>query len=159
MANNTQLLSLSAYDPKNVKLYLGGERVFGFAADTKITVSRNTDNIMVLTGVDGEASGALSRDRSGVMTISLQNTSKFNETLSIWQRQADTTGLIWFPILLEGSQGPSISSVACIQRQPDLTYGSEVQQLDWELYVLDCWYAPSAASGIVGAVGSMFGVV
>ena len=156
--SNTQLLSLQAYDPKNVKLYLGGQRVFGFAADTKISVSRNSDNNMVLIGTDGEASGALSRDRSGVMTVSLQNTSKFNETLSIWQRQADVTGLIWFPILLEGSQGPSISSMACIQRQPDLTYGSEVQQLDWELFVLDCWYAPTAATGIAGAVGSMFGI-
>jgi len=155
---NTQLLSLQAYDPKKVKLYLGGLRVFGFAADTKITVSRNSDNIMVHTGTDGEASGALSRDRSGVMTISLQNTSSFNETFSLWQRQADTTGLIWFPVLLEGSQGPSISSMGCIQRQPDLEYGSEVGQLDWEIYVLDCWYAPSAASGVVGAVGSMFGI-
>lgn len=156
--SNTQLLSLQAYDPKKVKLYLGGLRVFGFAADTKITVSRNNDNIMVHTGTDGEASGALSRDRSGIMTISLQNTSAFNQTFSVWQRQADATGAIWFPVLLEGSQGPSISSVGCIQRQPDLEYGSEIGQLDWEIYILDCWYAPSAASGIIGNIGGMTGI-
>jgi hypothetical protein len=121
---STQLLSLQAYDPKNVKLYLGGVRAYGFAPDTKITVSRNSDNIMTMTGTDGEASAALSRDRSGVLTLSLQNASGFNDYLSAWQKQADATGLVWFPILLEGSQGPTIASFANIQRQPDLTHGS-----------------------------------
>ena len=82
---STQLLSLQAYDPKNVKLYLGGVRAYGFASDTKITVSRNSDNIMTMTGTDGEASAALSRDRSGVLTLSLQNASGFNDYLSAWQ--------------------------------------------------------------------------
>ena len=156
---STQLLSLQAYDPKNVKLYLGGVRAYGFAPDTKITVSRNSDNIMTMTGTDGEASAALSRDRSGVLTLSLQNTSGYNDYLSAWQKQADATGLVWFPILLEGSQGPTIASFANIQRQPDLTYGSEVGQLDWELFVLDCWYAPSTAAGVLGAAAGFLGIV
>ncbi|WBF79437.1 hypothetical protein BNCALIDO_00047 [Aeromonas phage vB_AdhM_TS9] len=155
---STQLLSLYAFDPLKCKLYLGGQRVFGYAADTKITISRNSDNIMVLTGTDGEASAALSRDRSAVMTVSLQNTSKFNETLALWQRQADSTGLVWFPVLLEGSQGPSINTMGCIQRQPDYTVGSEIQQLDWEFYILDAWLAPTVEAGILGSVGSMFGI-
>lgn len=156
---STQLLSLQAYDPKNVKLYLGGVRAYGFAADTKITVSRNSDNIMTVTGTDGEASAALSRDRSGVLTVSLQNTSTFNEYLSGWQKQADATGYVWFPILLEGSQGPTIASFANIQRQPDLEYGSEIGTLSWELYVLDCWYAPSTSTGVLGGAASFLGIV
>lgn len=158
MPSNTQLLSLQAYDPYKCKLYVGGQRVFGFMDDTKITVSRNNDNITVLTGTDGEASAALSRDRSGVLTVSLQSTSKFNETLAIWQRQADSTGLIWFPVLLEGSQGPSINTVGCIQKQPDLTYGSEINGLDWELYLLDCWLAPTTEAALIGSIGSMTGI-
>ena len=156
---STQLLSLQAYDPKNVKLYLGGVRAYGFAPDTKITVSRNSDNIMTMTGTDGEASAALSRDRSGVLTLSLQNASGFNDYLSAWQKQADATGLVWFPILLEGSQGPTIASFANIQRQPDLTYGSEIGTLEWELYVLDCWYAPSTATGVLGGAAGFLGIV
>ena len=156
---STQLLSLQAYDPKNVKLYLGGVRAYGFAPDTKITVSRNSDNIMTMTGTDGEASAALSRDRSGVLTLSLQNTSGFNDYLSAWQKQADATGLVWFPILLEGSQGPTIASFANIQRQPDLTYGSEGGTLDWELYIVDCWYAPSTSTGVLGGAAGFLGIV
>lgn len=157
--SNTQILNLTgAYDPKNVKLYIGGQRVYGFAADTKITVSRNGDNIMTVTGVDGEASASLNRDRSGIMTVSLQNTSKFNDYLSAFQRQADSTGLVWLPILLEGSQGPSISSFCNISAQPDLSYGAEVGQLDWSFYVLDCWYAPSSDSSLVGAAASFLGI-
>lgn len=156
---STQLLSLQAYDPKNVKLYLGGVRAYGFAPDTKITVSRNSDNIMTMTGTDGEASAALSRDRSGVLTLSLQNTSGYNDYLSAWQKQADATGLVWFPILLEGSQGPTIASFANIQRQPDLTYGSEIGTLEWELYILDCWYAPSTTTGVLGGAAGFLGIV
>ena len=71
----TQILTPYAYDPKKVKLYLMQQRVTGFAADTKIVVSRNEDNIYPHVGVDGEMSAALSRNQSGVMTVSLQNTS------------------------------------------------------------------------------------
>lgn len=153
----TDILTPYAYDPKKVRLYLMGQRVTGFAADTKIVVSRNEDNIYPHVGVDGEMSAALSRNQSGVMTVSLQNTAAWNAYLSDWQKQASITGLVFFPVLLEGSQGPGISTVGWIQKQPDLTYGAEVGQLDWEIGVLDCWLnkdnIESAMMGLAGLTG------
>lgn len=153
----TDILTPYAYDPKKVRLYLMGQRVTGFAADTKITVSRNEDNIYPHVGVDGEMSAALSRNQSGVMTVSLQNTAAWNAYLSDWQKQASITGLVFFPVLLEGSQGPGISTIGWIQKQPDLTYGTEVAQLDWEIGVLDCWLnkdnIDSAMMGLAGLTG------
>lgn len=158
MALNTKILTPFAYDPQAVKLYIGGQKVYGYAADTKITVARNEDNIIPHMGVDGELSSALSRNRSGVMTVSLQNTSGWNANLALWQRQADSTGLIYFPVQLTGSQGPSISSIGWIQKQPDLTYGTEVGQLDWEIGVLDCWYANDELSSVLGGLAGLTGI-
>ena len=38
----TAILTPFAYDPKKVRLYLMTQRVTGYAADTKIVVSRNS---------------------------------------------------------------------------------------------------------------------
>ncbi|QPI14605.1 hypothetical protein GECvBMG_gp061c [Salmonella phage GEC_vB_MG] len=154
---DTAILTPYAYDPKKVKLYLMTQRVTGFAADTKIVVARNEDNIIPHMGVDGELSAALSRNQSGVITVSLQNTASWNGNLANWQKQASITGLIFFPVLLEGSQGMGLSTIGWIQRQPDLTYGTEVGQMDWEIGILDAWLSPdtlaSSGFGLAGLSG------
>lgn len=155
---STQILTAFAYDPLKVRLFIGTERAYGFAPDSKLTVSRNQDNIIPHMGVDGELSVALSRDRSGVMTVNLQNTSGFNKYLMNWQRQADVTGLVFLPVQLEGSQGPSISTIGWIQKQPDLEYTSEISDLSWEIGLLDAWYAPDQISSFVSSVGSFTGI-
>ena len=155
----TAILTPFAYDPKKVRLYLMTQRVTGYAADTKIVVSRNEDNIIPHVGVDGELSAALSRNQSGVMTVSLQNTATWNAYLANWQKQASVTGLIFFPGQLEGRQGPSISTIGWIQRQPDLTYGTEVGQLDWEIGILDAWLSPDGLSGALAGLGGLAGIV
>lgn len=155
----TAILTPFAYDPKKVRLYLMTQRVTGFAADTKIVVSRNEDNVIPHVGTDGELSAALSRNQSGVLTVSLQNTATWNAYLANWQKQASVTGLIFFPVQLEGSQGPSINTVGWIQRQPDLTYGTEVGQLDWEIGILDAWLAPDGISGALAGLGGLAGII
>ncbi|AXN57734.1 structural protein [Serratia phage vB_SmaM-Kashira] len=156
---NTKVLTWEAYDPQKVILYMLGQKVSGYAADTKIVVSRNNDHLTPHMGVDGELSLALSRDRSGVMTVSLQNTAAWNGYLAQWQKQVDVTGRALFPVQLEGSQGLSINTFGWIQRQPDLTYGSTVEQMDWEIGLLDAWLAPDNMQGVVAGIGGLIGAV
>ncbi|QEQ94911.1 hypothetical protein pEaSNUABM56_00112 [Erwinia phage pEa_SNUABM_56] len=156
---DTAILTPYAYDPKKVRLYLMTQRVTGFAADTKIVVARNEDNIIPHMGVDGELSAALSRNQSGVLTVSLQNTSKWNGYFSSWQKQASITGLIFFPVLLEGSQGLGLSTIGWIQRQPDLTYGTEVGQMDWEIGILDAWLSSDSLTATGFGLAGLAGIV
>lgn len=158
MLNSTKILTFNAYDPVKTILFMFGQRVSGFAADTKIVIARNNDNIMPHIGVDGEISSALSRDQSGVLTVSLQNTAAWNGYLAQWQKQASVTGLIYFPVQVEGSQGLSLNTVGWIQRQPDLTYGSEVGQMDWEIGILDAWLSPDNLQGWVGNIAGLVGL-
>ncbi len=156
---DTAILTPYAYDPKKVKLYLMTQRVTGFAADTKIVVARNEDNIIPHMGVDGELSAALSRNQSGVMTVSLQNTASWNGNFANWQKQASITGLIFFPVLLEGSQGMGLSTIGWIQKQPDLTYGTEVGQMDWEIGILDAWLSPDTLSSTGFGLAGLTGII
>lgn len=154
---DTKVLTYLAYDPQKVVLYMLGQKVSGYAADTKIVITRNNDHLTPHMGVDGELSLALSRDRSGVMTVSLQNTAQWNNYLAQWQKQVDVTGAALFPVQVEGSQGLSLVTVGWIQRQPDLTYGAEVAQMDWEIGLLDAWLAPDASQGTVAALAGLVG--
>lgn len=156
---DTAILTPYAYDPKKVRLYLMTQRVTGFAADTKIVVARNEDNIIPHMGVDGELSAALSRNQSGVMTVSLQNTATWNGYFANWQKQASITGLIFFPVLLEGSQGMGLSTIGWIQKQPDLTYGTEVGQMDWEIGILDAWLSPDTLSSTGFGLAGLAGII
>ncbi|AEZ66389.1 DUF3277 family protein [Pectobacterium atrosepticum] len=158
MLNQSKILTLQAYDPAKVLVFIGGQRVSGFAADTKIVITRNNDNISVHAGVDGEISNALSRDNTGVMTLSLQNTAKWNGYLAQWQRQANVTGLIYLPVQVEGSQGLSLNTIGWIQKQPDLSYGTEVGQMDWEIGVLDAWLSPDQIQGIAAGITGLLGL-
>jgi hypothetical protein len=159
MLNASQIITDVAYDPKKVLLFMMGQRVSGFAADTKIAITRNNDNIMPHVGVDGEISAALSRDQSGVLTVSLQNTAVWNGYFAQWQKQASITGRVFFPVQVEGSQGLSLNTIGWIQRQPDLTYGTEVGQMDWEIGILDAWLSPDNLQGVLNNVGGLVGIV
>lgn len=158
MLNQSKILTLQAYDPAKVLVFIGGQKVSGFAADTKIVISRNNDNITPHVGVDGEVSVAQSRDNSGVMTLSLQNTANWNGYLAQWQRQANVTGLVYLPVQVEGSQGLSLNTIGWIQKQPDLSYGSEVGQMDWEIGVLDAWLSPDQIQGVAAGVTGLLGL-
>ena len=91
--------------------------------------------------------------------VSLQNTSSWNGYFSAWQKQAAITGLVFFPVLLEGSQGLGLSTIGWIQRQPDLTYGSEVGQMDWEIGILDAWLSSDSLSATGFGLAGLAGII
>lgn len=155
------ILTPIAYDPLKVKLYLGGSLITGYAPDTMLEIERTEDNIHVTVGVQGDVSTALSRNHFGTITIHLENTSPSHEALLVWQQQADVTGLVWFPVILQGSQAPSLDSMGFIQKQPNLTYGSSVGTMTWTIGILDAWLRQgdlSTAAGIFSQVADITGI-
>lgn len=147
------ILTPVAYDPLKVKLYLGGTLVTGYAADTMLEIERTDDNIHTTVGVQGDISTALSRNHFGTITIHLQNSSPTHAALLIWQQQADISGLVWFPVILQGSQAPSLDGFGFIQKQPNLTYGTTVGTMSWVIGISDAWLRQGDLSTAVG-IGS-----
>ena len=149
------LLTTVAYDAAKVKLYLGGLRIKGFAEGTKITVSRNNDLVTPLVGTDGEVSLALSRNRTGTMTVNLQATSESNEWLTTFARQADTTGIVSMPMIIEGSQTAYMTGICWLQSFPEVEYGSEVSTYAWTFGILDAWFSFDSGPSLGNAIGSV----
>ncbi len=131
------LTGVMAYDPSNITLSLGGWEPYGFASDTKIVVSKSNDIINPYGGTDGDVSLALSRNRMGTMTISLQRTSEANEVLSTYAQTMYSTRQVAFPVYLEDPRGYYISTIGWIQSQPDDTMGDTITTNDWVIGLKD----------------------
>ncbi len=131
------LTGVMAYDPSNITLSLGGWEPYGFASDTKIVISKSNDIINPYGGTDGDVSLALSRNRMGTMTISLQRTSGANEVLSTYAQTMYSTRQVAFPVYLEDPRGYYISTIGWIQSQPDDTMGDTITTNDWVIGLKD----------------------
>ena len=131
------LTGVMAYDPSSITLSLGGWEPYGFASDTKIVISKSNDIINPYGGTDGDVSLALSRNRMGTMTISLQRTSEANEVLSTYAQTMYSTRQVAFPVYLEDPRGYYISTIGWIQSQPDDTMGDTITTNDWVIGLKD----------------------
>lgn len=125
----------------------------GFSPDTKITLSRNNDIVLPKVGVDGDVSLALSRDRTASMTINLMGPSETNQYLSLFARQADTTGIVTLPIIIEGSSGaPYFTGIGWLQSIPEVSYGAEVPDLAWVFGILNGFWSFDSSTSLLGSV-------
>lgn len=149
------LTGVWAYDPSEVILSLGGWEPWGFASDTKIVVSKSNDLINPYSGTDGDVSLALSRNRLGTLTMSLQRTSPANEVLSAYSQLMYSTRQVAFSVYLEDPRGYYISTIGWIQSQPDDTIGDTIQENQWVIGLKDATLLRSTAGVGVNALNSI----
>lgn len=131
------LTGYGAYDPEAVTLLIGGYAPTGFAADTKITITKAAELIAPYVGVDGDVSLAIDRNTIGTMSIHLQNTSPSNVVIAAFARVASTTGVVAFPVMLIDPQGAKMVTNGWIQSQPEMTVGSTVGVMSWVIGLQD----------------------
>ena len=149
----------NAFDPRHVECLIGGVEPYDFAEDTKIVINKAEDLIIPKSGVDGSTAFSVNTNTLGTCTLSLMNTSKFNQTLMIWlaeltKLEADL--VYFFPFYLKDpSNGLGIETYGWVQTQPDFTVGTEVGQLDWVIGLADARYkmfdGQSGVEGIAAA--------
>lgn len=149
------LTGVMAYDPSNITLSLGGWQPYGFASDTKIVISKSNDIINPYAGTDGDVSLALSRNRMGTMTISLQRTSGANEILATYAQTMYSTREVAFSVYLEDPRGYYISTIGWIQSQPDDTMGDTIQTNDWVIGLKDASLLRNSATAALSTLNSI----
>jgi len=69
------------YDPKQVSQTAAGSIIEGFAEGEMISVDRNEDSANLSIGSKGEGTRAVTNNRSGRVTLTLQQTSPSNGVL------------------------------------------------------------------------------
>lgn len=123
------------YDPAEVSLICGGAIISGFADDEFISVERNEQAYTRSSGADGEGTRSKSNDRSGLITLTLKQTSESNDVLSGFALADELNNGGTFPFLMKDNNGTTLhaSEVTWVQKMPASARAKEAGEVTWVL--------------------------
>jgi len=126
---------VKTYDPKNVYVIFGGIPIGGFTTDNGISVSRNSDTFETIRGIGGVVSRKKKLDQSGIIKLSLAQTSLSNDVLSGFALLDEkvNSGILPFAILDVSSKSVYLTAFAWVKRYVDAEYGSGLSARVWEI--------------------------
>lgn len=127
-------MSLRTFDPKEVSVILGEYIIRGFS-DDMISVVRDNPAWEMVIGSDGESTRVKSNDRSGTITITLQQSSPSNDDLSTLALADELSNTGLRPFYMKDSLGTSIyTATTCFVEQiPEAAYGKTASDRVWIL--------------------------
>ena len=127
-------MALRTFDPKEVSVIIGEFIIKGFS-DEQITVSRDNPAWELIVGADGEGTRVKSNDRSGTITITLQQSSPSNDDLSTLALSDELSNTGLRPFYMKDSLGTSLfSAITCFVEQiPEAAYGKSANDRVWVL--------------------------
>jgi hypothetical protein len=121
------------FDPALVVCIIGGAAAHGYADGSFIKIERGKDAFSKYVGADGEVSRAKSNDRSGVLTLTLDQTSPYNDILSGYALldEVDNDGVV--PVAIKDLSGNStfFSGHGWVRKMPDVEYSTEIGTREW----------------------------
>lgn len=126
-------MAVRTYNPKEVSVIVSGYIIGGFADGTFVNVERNNDSWTLSVGADGEGTRSKSSDRSGRITITLNQSSASNDVLSALELTDDATGTGTFAFLVKDNFGTSLfaADTAWIVKPAAAPYGKESDNREW----------------------------
>ena len=117
------------YDPKKV-LTSGGPGLFSGVADgVMINAARNNQGVNTVVGSTGDGARAISNDKSGIVTLTLLQSSIVNALMTSIAKQDEISGNGIHPLLIKdiGSSGDLVKASAMwIQKIADYNRGREI---------------------------------
>jgi hypothetical protein len=124
------------FDPGLHVVNFAGLLITGFADGTWISAERNADAFIPYVGADGEVSRARQRDRSGIVRITLAQTSASNRSLALLAKQDELFGTGVGALLIKdlGSTLVLSADSAWIQKLPTVDRAKEVGTQEWAIY-------------------------
>ncbi len=126
-------MTVETYSPKRVEVIVAGVPLRGFADGTFITAERTSDAFSTNVGADGEASRTASADRTGKVTITLQQTSDSNDFLSGLALGDEVSLNGQFPFLLKDTNGRTLIEAPCawIDKIANSEFSNELTDREW----------------------------
>ena len=116
------------YDPKKLLISFGPVLFSGLADGVFVTAVRNNQGSNLAVGSTGDAGRAISNDKSGLVTITLLQTSNVNGLLSAIEKADQESGDGVFPLFIKDLRGFDLvkASTAWIQKVADFNRGRVV---------------------------------
>jgi len=128
-----------SYSPDKVVVNVGGRDISGFADETFVKVERNSEAFTLVVGSDGEATRVKSLNRSGKITITLQQSALSNDYLSSLATQDELTSDAVVPSLVKEVTGLTIAqaSKSWVVKKAPIEYGTQSGNREWVLETHD----------------------
>lgn len=128
-------MALKTYDPKQISVIVGGAIMSGYADGEFVTSERNEDAYTMAAGADGEVSRVKSNNKSGRITITLQQTSDSNTILTAFAAADELSNSGVVPVFIKDLKGVTLVSAAraWIVKYPATPFGKDVQNRAWVL--------------------------
>jgi len=125
---------LPAYSPKDVNISFNGIAITGFAPDSFIRLSRNSDMLGETVGAAGELSLTKIADRTGSIEIELMQTAETNRLLSALALATENGGPIAVGSLIIQDPSGSVLATALnayLKAFPDVELGADQNTKTW----------------------------
>lgn len=130
-------MSVSTFAPEDIVLTINDYPITDFAEGSFIEVNQNSFNYRQVRGIRGKHTRVRTRDRSGVITLRLMQTSIQNDVLSelAYQDDVNQTGLL-FVVLRDSGGSTGVQAVnAYLEGTPNMSFrGSSTTPREWKIY-------------------------
>lgn len=126
---------IKTYSPDRIKLIIGAAVMSGAADGTFVTVEEMSDGVTSEAGAYGEVARAMSLDTRHTVTVTLQQTSKFNDVLSgIYQFDRVSGGNGAVPITLTDLRGTTLFVGTCwVRKMANATFAKGLEAKEWPI--------------------------
>lgn len=138
-------MSLKNYDASQVSIIVGPSVITGLVAGSFVSVERYEDSFNTQVGREGEVARSKSNNRTGKITLKLQQTSPSNAILSALNILDELSGAGVVPVLVRDASGNSLHAAAeaWIKKPANAEYGKEAGEREWVIECADLETAPA----------------
>jgi hypothetical protein len=121
------------YDPGRISASWKGIQLLGFMDGTFISGERSEDAFEMSVGAGGDVTRVRNRNRTGMVTVTLQAASPSNDLLSAQALLDEKFGVGYGPLLVKDLNGNTVleASVAWIQKVPNVEFADEGSGREW----------------------------
>lgn len=136
------------YDPSRIVATFAGILIRGYADGTFIGAERAEDAFAKSVGAQGDVTRIRNRDRSGMVTFTLQAESPSNDQLTAKAVLDELFGTGTGALLVKDLNGTTLlhAEVAWIRKLPNVEYAKDGGSREW---VIDCAELEMSVGGAV----------
>lgn len=132
-------MAAKTYNSKKVQVSFLNQPITGFADGEFISAEMNSDQVTLVVGADGEGARAMSADGSGIVKLTLLQTSLGNDILTAALNKDRLTNLNVGPLLIKDVSGRTfvMGAEAWVKKFANVTLDKEVKAREWTLECAD----------------------
>ena len=131
-------MDVLTYDPKKVTLIVGTVAIVGYAEGSMIEIERNEDAITAHVGTQGEVAFAESADKTGIVKVTLMQTSPSVSYLNTLAKQKGDDAAFPISVVNMNTNGVSASGTkARVKKMASEVIDKEITEREFEIFVAD----------------------